>query len=82
MITWKAAKKGNVINDVDTKDLAKKCHVKNLNIGEDPTIVIIARNITTSPYNIKEEQRPQSTNPVAGHIIGSESSSIWQDELH
>ncbi len=45
-----------MINNADTKDLAKKCHVKNLNNGEDPTIVIIARNITTSPNNINKER--------------------------
>ncbi len=28
------------------------------------------------------KEQPQSTNPVDGHIIISESSSIWQDELH
>jgi hypothetical protein len=50
------AKKGNVINDVDTKDLAKKRHVKNLNNGEDLLLVIIARNITTIPYNINKER--------------------------
>jgi hypothetical protein len=50
------AKKENVINDADTKDLAKKHHVKNLTNGEDSTIVVNARNITTSPYNINKEQ--------------------------
>ncbi len=49
------AKKGNVINDADTKDLAKKRHVKNLTNGEDSTMVVNARNITTSPYNINKE---------------------------
>jgi hypothetical protein len=27
-------------------------------------------------------EQPQSTNPVDGHIIVSELSSIWQDELY
>jgi hypothetical protein len=26
--------------------------------------------------------QPRSTNPVDGHIIVSDLSSIWQDELH
>ncbi len=67
-----SSKKGNVINDADTKDLAKKHHVKNLNNGEDPTIVIIARNITTSPNNINKErsnQDPQILSMVTSLLV-------------
>jgi hypothetical protein len=50
------AKKGNVINDADTKDLTKKHHVKNLNNIDQTTTGVIAKNITTSSYNINKEQ--------------------------
>jgi hypothetical protein len=36
------ARKGNLINDADTKDLAKKRHVKKFNNGDDSTIVVFA----------------------------------------
>ncbi len=66
------AKKGNVINDADTKDLAKKRHVKNLNNGENSTVVIIARNTTTSPYNINKERSnhdPQTLSTVTSLLV-------------
>ena len=55
VITWKAVKKENVIANADTKDLAKKRHVKNCNNIERATLIIIAWNIIASPYNISKE---------------------------
>jgi hypothetical protein len=49
-------KKENVIPVADSKDLAKKHHVKNCNNMERATLILIDRNIITSPYNINKEQ--------------------------
>jgi hypothetical protein len=48
-------KKENVILVVDSKDLTKKCRVKNCNNMERATLIIITWNIITSPYNIIKE---------------------------
>jgi hypothetical protein len=42
VIKWKVVKKENVIPIVDSKDLAKKCHVKNHDNMERATLIIIA----------------------------------------
>ncbi len=49
-------KKENVIPVADSKDLAKKRHVKNCNNMERARLNVIAWNIITSPYNINKEQ--------------------------
>ncbi len=55
-MTWKAEKKENVIPVVNSKDLAKKCRVKNRNNMERATLIVIACNIITSPCNINKER--------------------------
>jgi hypothetical protein len=67
-----SGKKENIINDADTKDLAKKRHVKNLKNIDYSTIVVIARNITTSPYNINKERsnhNPQLLSMVTSLLV-------------
>jgi hypothetical protein len=73
-----SGKKGNVINNADTKDLAKKRDVKNLYNREDSTMALL-------PESLQHQQgteQPQFTNPFDGYIIVSESSRIRQNELH
>jgi hypothetical protein len=48
--------KKNIIPVADSKDLTKKCHIKNRNNMERATLIIITWNIITSPYNIVNEK--------------------------
>jgi hypothetical protein len=42
VITWKMMKKENVIPVADSKDLAKKRHVKNCHNTDRATLIVIA----------------------------------------